>query len=207
MGKLALSKLEVKKIKKLRETGHSLNEIKRIINRGYGTIFRYVKDVPILPKYQKILEVKRGGSKTRSQNEWNSSREKARNLIGKFNIKERMIVLSCLYWGEGNKKELSIINSDPNLIRVVLVCLKDLGITNDDLKVSLRLFKEINQKEAISFWSKILDLPDGFINKVDVIMGNKPGKLKYGMCRVRVKKAGKHFKLIMSMIDLIKLGI
>ena len=207
MGKLALSKLEIRKIKELRETGHSLNEIKNIINRGYGTIFRYIKDVEVLPNYQESWRIKRGGSKKRSENEWVNSREKALSLIGNLGIKERMIILSCLYWGEGNKTELNVINSDPHLIRTVLVCLKDFGIEDSELKVSLRLFKEINQKEAITFWSKVLNLPDGFINKIDVVEGNKPGKLKYGMCRIRVKKSGKYFKLIMSMIDLIKSNV
>jgi len=207
MGKIALSKLEVRQIKKLRETGHSLNEIKNEVNRGYGTIFRYIKDVPILPEYQEIWKIKRGGSKARSLKEWDAARLYASTILSKFGFKEKMIVLACLYWGEGNKTELSVINSDPYLIKVIIVCLKDLGVSNDDLKVSLRLFDGINQKDAIDFWSDFLSLPNGTITKIDVVVGNKPGKLKYGMCRVRVKKSGKYFKLIMSMIDLIKFGI
>ena len=100
-----------------------------------------------------------------------------------------------------------MINSDPNLVRVIVMCLKDLGIQQNELKISLRLFEDIDIKKAISFWSKTLYLPRGFITKIDIKKGKKVGKLRYGMCRVRVKKAGKNFKLIMSMIDLIKSGI
>jgi hypothetical protein len=75
------------------------------------------------------------------------------------------------------------------------------------LKVSLRLFEDINKKKTIQFWQKILSLPKGSITKFDISKGKKKGKLKYGMCRIRVKKSGRHFKLIMSMIDLIKSGI
>jgi len=207
MGLPSLTKLEVGKIKKLRETGHSLPEIKRILNRGYGTIYRYIKDITILPEYQELWKIKRGGSKTRSLREWNEAKIKASKLIGPFSLRERMLVLCCLYWGEGNKTELSLINSDPALIQVFIVCLKDIGVEHSDLKISLRLFENINKNEATNYWSKTLSLPIGTITKIDVIKGNKVGKLKYGMCRVRVRKAGKNFKLIMSMIDLVRKGI
>jgi hypothetical protein len=50
-------------------------------------------------------------------------------------------------------------------------------------------------------------LPKDFIKNINVIKGKKIGKLKYGMCRLRVKKVGRYFKLIISMIDLIKSGV
>lgn len=207
MGKPVLLKSEIKKIKNLRETGHSLNEIKNVLNRGYGTIFRYMKDVPILPEYRDIWKAKRGGSKAKSDRDWEEAKFHASCIIGNLGSTEKMLILSCLYWGEGNKTELSLVNSDPSMIRVILVCLKDLGLKNYDLKISLRLFEDIDRKKAISFWLKTLLLPKGTITKIDVIKGKKVGKLKYGMCRVRVKKGGKYFKLIMSMIDLIRLGV
>lgn len=207
MGKPVISKTEISKIKSLRQKGHSLNEIKNIVNRGYGTVYRYIKNVSILPKYKEIWKKKRGGSKAKSQREWQNAKTIAKKYITDLGFKERMIILSCLYWGEGNKNELNVINSDPALIRVVICCLKDLGIINNELKVSLRLFEDIDKQKAIKFWLKTLSLPKGSITKFDISRGKKKGKLRYGMCRVRVKKSGRHFKLIMSMIDLIKSGI
>lgn len=207
MGKPSILKSEIKKIRELRETGHSLNEIKKVVNRGYGTIFRYVKDVPIPLKYKKILEVKRGGSKSKSLKDWSDSRAKASEIISSFNFKEKMIVLSCLYWGEGNKTELNIINSDPTLIKVVLQCLKELGIKKDELKFGLRLFEDIDKNTAVNFWSKFLKIPKKSIKFFEIKNGKRTGRLKYGMCRLRVKSGGKYFKLIMSMIDLIRSGI
>ena len=207
MGKPTLLATEIKKIKHLRETGHSLNEIKNVVNRGYGTVFRYIKDVPILPKYQEIWKIKRGGSKAKSLKEWQTARIQASEIFNSFNFKEKMIILSCLYWGEGNKTELNLINSDPYLIKVTLSCLRDLGIRNDEIKVGLRLFDDMNKTKTINFWLKFLNLPKGSITFFEIIKGNKIGKLKYGMCRLRVKKGRKHFKFIMSMIDLIRSGI
>ncbi|MFZ2522641.1 MAG: hypothetical protein WAX44_03130 [Minisyncoccia bacterium] len=104
MGKPALHKSEVLKIKKLRKTGHTLSEIKTIVNRGYGTIFRYVKSVSISSKYRGIWAVKRGGSKLRSIKEWNKSRDSASKILKSFDFKEKMIVLACLYWVKETKK-------------------------------------------------------------------------------------------------------
>lgn len=207
MGKPSLLSSEIKKIRNLRETGHSLSEIKKIVNRGYGTIFRYIKDVPILPEYSEIWKLKRGGSKYKSIQEWQCSKDEASKIIGKFSFKEKMIVLSCLYWGEGNKRELGIINSDPYLIKVVLSCFRELGIKKDEIKLGLRLFSDIDKNKAVKFWSDFLHLPKENITSFEIIKGKKAGKLEYGMCRVRVKKSRKYFKLVMSMIDLIRKSV
>jgi len=207
MPKPRLPAKEVSRIRKLRETGHTLSEIRTIVKRANGTIWKYTQGVSILPRYRKIWKIKRGGSKAKSTRDWEEAKARALPIIQKLGFKERMLVLSCLYWGEGNKAELNLINSDPILVRTFLRCLKDLGIRNEELKVSLRLFPRISKKKAISFWSRTLSLPRGTIRKIDVVSGKKKGKLKYGMCRVRVKKGGKYFKLIISMINLIKLKI
>lgn len=207
MSKPGLLLREINKIKNLRKTGHTLSEIKNITKRSNGTIWKYIENVSILEKYQEIWKAKRGGSKAKSNREWEEAKIKASNIFKHIGFSEKMLTLSCLYWGEGNKTELNLINSDPSMIRVVIACLKDLGIKDDELKISLRLFENIDKKKAISFWLHILSLPKGTIQKIDVISGKKIGKLEYGMCRLRVKKGGKYFKLIISMINLIKSGI
>lgn len=208
MPKPSLPIKEINHIRKLRETGHTLYEIKSITNhKSNGTVWKYIKEVSILPKYQEAWKLKRGGSKARANRDWQEAKLKASSIIYKFGFKEKMLVVACLYWGEGNKRELNLINSDPVMIRVFISCLKDLGIKDDELKISLRLFEDIDKRKAISFWVNILKLRPNFISKIDVIKGKKIGKLEYGMCRVRVKKGGKHFKLLMSMIDLIKSGV
>src|SRR3989344_5497463 len=116
MGIPPLTKSEIEEIKKLRETGHSL------------------------PEYHEIWKIKRGGSKARSAKLWSEAKVRASELIGPIGFKERLLILSSLYWGEGNKAELNLINSDPNLVRVIVMCLKDLGIQQNELKISLRLF-------------------------------------------------------------------
>ena len=204
MPKPRISSKEIIKIINLRKTGHTLYEIKNLTKRANGTVWKYIKNVQILHQYLAKWKAKKGGSKAKSKREWKEAEYKAASIIRHISFRDKMLILSCLYWGEGSKAELNLINSDPLLIRTFLVCLKDLGVRDNELKISLRLFSGINRKKAISFWTRTLTLPQRTIQKIDVIKGKKVGKLEYGMCRVRVKKGGKYFKLIISMINLIK---
>ncbi len=204
MGKAALSVDEISQIVQLRQTGHTLSEIRSVVKRGYGTVFKYMKDVPILSEHKKFWESKRGGSKYRSIKEWQEAKEKVKNLISPLGKRERLIILACLYWGEGNKTELSLINSDPSLIKLFVNCLRDIGVVKNQLKVTIRIYNGINKKKAMKFWANIVGIFPSEISNVNVLFGKKKGKLEYGMCRVRVQKSRLYFKLIMSMIALMK---
>lgn len=48
-------------------------------------------------------------------------------------------------------------------------------------------------EDAVEFWATTLNLPKNSIAKINIIRGNKKGKLKHGMCRVRVEKGGEYF--------------
>lgn len=205
MNGVPLSSNELEKVIALRKTGHSISEIHNITKRGKATISRLIKEVPVLEKYKEILKEKQGGSKVRASKRWKSIREEAQILINDVNLQRQLLVLSCLYWGEGNKKEFSLINSDTDLIKTVLCILIEIGVPIERIKVSLRIYSDLNYESVIKFWSDFLNIPETKFGKVDVIEGKKQGKLKYGMCRIRIQKGEYYFKLIMSMIDLVKL--
>ena len=204
VGKASLSKNEINQIIRLRQTGHTLSEIRSLVKRGYGTVFKYMKNVPILPEYAELWKAKRGGSKFRATKEWQEAKEKVKNLIYPLGKRERLIILACLYWGEGNKSELNLINSDPSLIKLFVKCLKDIGVSKKQLKVTIRIYNDVDERQAIRFWADVVGISSGEISGVNILFGRKRGKLKYGMCRVRVQKSRLYFKLIMSIIALMK---
>ena len=204
MGKMPLSLEEVSKIIELRKTGHSIPEIQKIICRGKTTVFNYIKNVEVLPEYKEILRVKQGGSKCRSKRYWDIARVKAKELMPTLCFSNKLIILACLYWGEGNKKDLNLVNSDPGLIKVFVDCLLEIGVKKDDLRITLRLFDDLSESECVEYWARVLDVDIKAIRNVNFIKGNKVGKLKYGMCRVRVRKSHEYFKLIISVIDLLR---
>ena len=204
MGKTPLSKEEIDEIMRLRKNGHSISEIRKIVPRGKASIFKYMKNVEVVSPYKEILKAKQGGSKYRSSYFWNAAKLKANRLISDLTVLDKVLILTCLYWGEGNKNELSLINGDPCLVKVFVAGLLEIGVKKSDLKVTLRLYDDLSKHESIRYWANVLEIEKSSITNVNVMKGKKNGKLKYGMCRVRVCKSQEYFKLIISMIDLLR---
>lgn len=195
-----VSSQEISQIVALRKTGHSLPEIRQKLKRGNAVIFKYIRNVTVLPEYAEILKNKQGGSKSRAQLRWKEAERKAAEILGKLSKRDKFLILASLYWGEGNKREFNLINSDPELVKIVVHCLGDLGVKKEDLKISLRVYSDVMAERAISFWTQLLGLRKGQISSINVIAGRKEGKLPYGMCRVRITRGDLYFKLVMSAI-------
>lgn len=194
----------IKQIKELRQKGFSIIEITQRVNKSKSIVHKYIQGVNVLDEYKEILKIKQGGSKVRSLKKWNDAEKQAAILIKNISVKEKLLILASLYWGEGTKSEMNIINSDPKLLKVFLNCLKELNINNSQIKVTLRIYDDLNKDKVVSFWSKELGLPRDCFKNINVLDGKKKGKLVYGMCRIRVVKSEKYFKLIMSVIKQIK---
>ena len=203
MGTKALTKTQVSHIIYLRERGHSLPEIKRITRHGYGTVFKYIRDVKILPQFQEFWQKKRKSSIFRASQQQRKAQEEAKRLIRNIKKKDKIIITACLYWAEGAKRDINLTNTDPILIKTFVDGLKELGIGRESLSISLRLYEDINRKRACSFWSNVVGIPQKRIMYIDVLKGKKKGKLKYGMCRVRVIKGAYTLKLLNALRDII----
>lgn len=199
-----INKDEVEKIISMRKIGHSLPEICKFLNRGGSTVYKYAKDVVVLPEYVNSLKQKQGGSKDRARTQWDKSIISANDLLKKIGKREKLFILAALYWGEGTKSELDLINSDPAMIRVFISCMKEIGVKSKDLRVSLRIYGDISSSDAKKYWAEVCEVDMENILSVNILKGKKTGKLPYGMCRVRVIRGGEYFKLIMSMIACIK---
>lgn len=195
---------EIDQIKNLRQKGYSISEICTALGRGKSTIQRYVKKVVVLPEFADTLKRKQGGSIVRAERLWKESEYEAKKLLKKISKKEKLLILAAIYWGEGTKKELNIINSDPELIRVFISCIEEIGVNKNDLRISIRIYDSININKAKKYWSNTCGIKIENIINVNVLRGKKEGKLPYGMCRVRVTNGASSFKLIMSMIKFIK---
>jgi hypothetical protein len=204
MLKERISNSEINKIIELRKEGQSIGEIARLFRRSKATVSKYIKGVTFSESGNKIWESKRFPSKHKSKEDWKKASQKSSLLIQKLSSRDYLIILACLYWGEGNKKNLSLINSDPKLILVFIKSLKIIGVKQSDLKVSVRIFQDLDKEKVLNFWSNLTGVSVDKFSETDVIQSDKVGKLEYGMCRVRVAKAGQYFKLIMSVIDFIK---
>ena len=195
-----LSPEKVQEIRSLRQKGWTLPEIKREIKVGYGTVYRYIKNVPILPEFQKLWLEKKKSSTRRKKMAQEEAIIKAKQTIPSLSGKEKMIFLAALYWGEGSKHEFGLSNTDPNLVRVLIKGLNEtLGISSDRLSLSIRIYEDLDKEKCLKFWSDITGIPVNKFISVNVLKGKKVGKLEFGMCRVRIKKGGNVLKYMVAL--------
>ena len=205
MKKTRLTQEEIKLIISLRKRGNTLSDIIKIVPKAKSTIHSYIKEVIPYNKFRSQLAEKRYGTKRKAEREWLFSKNQVKNKIGKISGRDLILIAGMLYWGEGNKNELNLINSDSDLIRVFIKGLLFLGVDRSRIKISLRLFSDIDEKVAKDFWLSKLGLNDCQLGLTEWRDGKKSGKLPYGMCRLRVIKGGLYFKQLISIIDLIKM--
>lgn len=203
MGKKALTRIQVSRIIHLRERGHSLPEIKRITGHGYGTVFKYIQGIKILPQFEEFWRNKRKSSIFRAIQQQKQAQEEAKKLLKKISKRDKIIIAVCLYWAEGSRGDLSLSNTDPTLIKTFIDGLKELGIGEERLSINLRIYEDLDQKKVCNFWSKVVGVPKEKIMYVNILKGKKKGKLKYGMCRVRVIRGAYFLKLLDALKDII----
>lgn len=128
------------------------------------------------------------------------ARKKASRMVGSLTAKEKLIFLSALYWGEGSKRDFSLTNTDPELIKVFVEGLNGiLGIKAEDFRVSIRIYEDLDKEKCLTFWSGITGVPVKKFVNVDILKGKKSGKLKYGMCRLRIRKGGNMLKYLIAL--------
>lgn len=202
--KRQLSKKQIRKIVRLRETGHSLPEIRRATGHSNGTVFKYIKDVRINPEFVEYWHNRRKSSIFRRDEALKKARIQARQLVNALSSKEKILIATALYWAEGAKKDFALINTDPSLIKTFVTCILQLGIKRENLGMSLRIYEDIDRETAIKFWVTITGIHKSQITSVSILKGKKNGKLQYGMCRVRVTKGGYFLKLLHALSEEVK---
>ena len=97
MGKQKTVKAEIDKINYLRQHGHSLPEISQMTNVSRTTVYRYIKDVKILPEYISEWVGKRGGSIKRKQVKEKFALEEGIKFVRELSDKDKLLILCALY--------------------------------------------------------------------------------------------------------------
>ncbi len=198
-----LTENQILKIKLLRNKGNSYTEIKKLVNVGHGTVYRYASTVKISPENMHVWKNKQSTSTLREKLAIEKAKLNAKRDIPSVTNKEKLIFLTALYWGEGNKSDFIMNNSDPKMINVFVQGLRDLfDVKNDQLRANIRIFQDMDENTCKQYWSGVTKIPLSNFQHTEIIYGKKVGKLKYGMCRVRVKKATSYMlKYILALKD------
>src|SRR3989344_2264248 len=180
-----------KKIINLRAHGFSLPEISSKLNIPKTTVFRYAHTIRIQKQYYQRWLERRNSSKIMSAKQWNLAGTKATRLLQIISNKELALFGAALYWAEGSKRDFNFSNTDPAMITVFLKILRKIfNVQNDNIKISIRIYENLNQKACLRFWSKTTGIKLGRNTSINILRGSKYGKLQYGMCRIRVKRGG-----------------
>ncbi len=205
MPKPKLQEDKIKHIITLRKEGHTLPEIQRVVGCSKATVQRYIKNVTVHGNAGKKLRYRIAHrQKYASEVAWSNAHVRVSNVLGTLTPRDMLIFLSGLYWGEGTKRELSVINGDSDLLKSVLRGLYILGVHKNDIRISIRLFGVDTKKIATRYWLDRLDVPNTSVVGYEVLSRKTSnGPLKYGMCRIRVARGGPFFKQIISMVDLL----
>lgn len=162
---------------KLREEGNTYGDIKKALNVAKSSLSDWLSNYPLTPKQISALERNKKNKKflaiektiitkqIKRQKRLSDVYEEQREKWIKLNKNKDELELAGLffYWGEGNKRldgPVSISNTDPEALKFILQWFtKGLEVPQDKIKVNLQLYSDMNENEAIQFWSKELNLP------------------------------------------------
>src|SRR3989344_2137210 len=152
---------------KLRKQGLSYSEIRTQVPVSKSTLSNWFKGIRLSPvqrsrlKQKRVEAAKRGSEKKVSQTlktieeiQKNSSQE-----IGKISKRELWLMGVMLYWKEVSeddlKKGVRFASSNPDLIKLFLKWLKDIGkIPDEDLKFDI-FVKEEKRDQFIDYWAEV----------------------------------------------------
>lgn len=198
-----VSKILRQKIIFLRKQGKTLSEIVALTGIPKTTVFYHIAPLDLSRGTQEKINAKKG-LRPQSKQDWATAELVASSVIRTLSKRDLVLLLAAIYWGEGTKKELNIINSDPGVIRLFIQGISVIGVKKESLRVSIRVYEDLDVQKVKQYWSKIIGVSHSAITSVEVLQGKKHGRLPYGMCRVRVARGGRYFKIILSFIEQIK---
>lgn len=213
---------------KLRLGGKSYSEIQKALNGiSKSTLSEWLKDM-ILSDSAKNMILKRSKEKSfqgllkRNKNQTALAvrrRDEIRKLAAseiKNISKENLFFIGlALYWAEGYKQPIkkngrevtyhpiSLTNSDPDLVKIFLRFLREIcNVPDGKIKAGLRIFKHLNEKEVLNYWSKATSIPDKNFHKTYLgisksSMNKRPfNRLPYGVIQIRINDTNLFHKIM-----------
>jgi hypothetical protein len=182
----------------LRNGGYSYSEIQKFVSVPKATLSYWFRDIALSsPQRDRLLqkrsEASRRGAAERSRRvseaiqeiQKNSSRE-----IGTISRRELWLMGVMLYWRNFNqadvKKGVHFSSTDPQLIRLFLKWLKEIGQL-DNSEITFDVFmRSKNTADILQYWTE----QTGFLQEAFHVYRYKRGaslKANYGLLRIRVR--------------------
>ena len=176
------------KVIKLRLQGATYGQIRRSLGVSKSTLSDWLRNLPLTREQMELLSINRERAKDLGREKFRITykKKKLKRLRSVYKEQwDKFIPLSenelflagvFLYWGEGDKMHghVTISNTDPRVIKFSLYwMIYSLKIPKEKIKVGLHVYKDMNIKETISFWSKTLGMPKNQFRKPYVKKTNR----------------------------------
>ena len=212
----------------LRRKGFSLKEISSKLRISKSTTSIWCREIKLTNQQRLNLEERmiKSGHEGRIKGSMVNHERKVR-VVEKFNVKgekfiknisvrEKILVITSLYWSEGSKNDsrFSLSNSDPCMIKLVAdILVKEMKIGKERLapRLSINFIHKPRLKEVLNFWSNLLGLPVSQFGN-PVLIKAVPKKIYpnhdsyYGTIALKVKKSSELKYEIMGYINALKIA-
>lgn len=160
----------------LRKEGKTYSEIQKLLPVSKSTLSMWLRDYPlsrermraVRDKSQKRIESFRNTMRQKREAVLKKARRHVSRDIGMLTRRELYIAGFFLYWGEGTKvynTQTSLANTDPFVTEFFLRWLEVLGVPRSKVRARLHLYKDMDEKREIAFWSKKLRLKSSQFRK------------------------------------------
>ena len=159
----------------LRKKGMTYSDIRKKLKIPKSTLSDWLRKYPLTSNQMLLLEKRKKinrdlsiekviitKQRKREERLFSTYNQEKRRLLDLTN-KELQIAGLFLYWGEGNKRlngPISLNNTDPQVLNFTLFWLLfGLDVPKEKIRVYLHLYKDMDKKVEMKFWSKELGLP------------------------------------------------
>jgi len=218
---------------RLRLAGKSYNEIHKELGIPKSTLSGWLRHVVLNERAKARLDIRThyGGTMLIKHNKMQThlaeqrarrAQAEGRSRITKLSKSDLLLTGVILYWAEGYKRlkvrdgkqrmghTISFVNSDAEMVGVFVSFLREiLSIPANLIRLNMRLYKHINEKEARAYWTRATGITDARFFKTTYLVsgaskGRRPfNRLPWGTLQVEVCNTGK-FHYLMGMIEGVK---
>ena len=198
-------KAEARKFaRKFRRSGHSVREIAKQTRCSKSSISKWVRDIPLTSEQIKKLKSNQDKGRAKAANHPNSpknvwakirsniTKSAAGEISSKCSLDTLKVVGSSLYWAEGYKSGLNMVNfcnSDPCMIRLMMDFFKKVcKVPIAKFRGAVHIHPHLDREKAVKFWSKISGIPIKQFHKTQIAVSkaskNKRDTLPLGTFRI-----------------------
>ena len=191
------------KVLSLRKEGKSYSQIRSVVKVSKSTLSRWLENHPLSKERirtlqafseQRIEHFRETMAAKRELRLKKTYEEEKRKWLP-LSKRELFLAGLFLYWGEGTKarrNELVISNTDPKVITFSLYWfINILKIPKNKIKILVHLYKDMDIKKELLFWSELTKIPlsqfrKPYIKKTSVKSINYKGAFGHGTCNIRI---------------------